>query len=341
MTASQDCLRQVEAGRPVGRAEALALLAEAERDPWSLLAAADAVRRRFRGRTVNLCSIAPVKLGRCGEDCRWCAQSAHWATGIAAHGLPPADDLLREAEAAAAAGARNFGLVSSGARLSDDEFQFVCRIAEDVRRRMGLGLCGSFGALTPERACRMVKAGFTRYNHNLETSERFFPRVCTTHTYQDRVQTARAVLAAGLELCCGGLMGVGETDEDRVDLALAVRDLGSHVVPMNFLHPIPGTPLEGVAPLTPLKILSVVAMFRLVLPDRILKLAGGREKNLGQLQSLMFMAGADACIVGGYLTTAGRPAAEDLALIRDLGLEPAPRPGKGGAGEAECHGPRA
>jgi biotin synthase len=338
MSACQSCLNRIASGRPIDRSDALALLAEAERDPWPLLAAADAVRRQFRGRVVNLCSIEPVKLGRCGEDCRWCAQSAHWATGIAAHGLPSTDDLVRAAEAAAAAGARSFGLVSSGARLSDDEFRFVCQTARDIRTRTGLGLCGSFGALTPERAAAMVEAGFTRYNHNLETSERFFPKVCTTHTYQDRVRTARAVLAAGMELCCGGLMGMGETDEDRVDLALAVREIGSHVVPVNFLHPIAGTPLADVAPVTPMKILSVVAMFRLVMPDRIIKMAGGREKNLGQLQSFMFLAGADSCIVGGYLTTCGRPASEDLALIRDLGLEPASRPGPGGAGESDRHG---
>ncbi len=182
-------------------------------------------------------------------------------------------------------------------------------------------------ALSPERARRLAGAGFVRYNHNLETSARFFAAVCTTHTYEDRVRSARSALEAGLELCCGGLMGMGETDEDRVDLALAVRELGSHVVPVNFLHPIPGTPLADAAPMSPLEILSVTAMFRLVMPDRIIKLAGGREKNLGQLQSLMFMAGADSCIVGNYLTTAGRPAEEDLALIRDLGLVPAPRPG--------------
>ena len=338
MSACQSCLDRLASGQPIGRADAIALLAEAEPDPWPLLAAADTVRRRFRGRTVYLCSIVPVKLGRCGEDCRWCAQSARWPTGLVAHGLPTMDELRRAAEVAAASGARNFGLVSSGACLSDAEFQFVCQAAEDLRRRTGLGLCGSFGALTPERGRRMLEAGFTRYNHNLETSARFFPSVCSTHTYQDRVRTARAVLEAGLELCCGGLMGMGETDEDRVDLALAVRDLGSHVVPVNFLYPVPGTPLADAAPMSPLKILSVVAMFRLVLPDRIIKLAGGREKNLGQLQSLMFMAGAASCIIGNYLTTTGRPAAEDLALIRDLALEPAPRPGPGGAGEADRHG---
>jgi len=317
------CAARVEAGLSVTRQEALALLAEAEADPWPLLYAADRVRRRLRGRTVHLCSITAVKLGRCGEDCRWCAQSARWATGIEARGLSTTDQLVREAEAAASNPIGHFGLVSSGAQVSDRELDALCEAAGRIRRRTGLETCASFGALTAARARRLVEAGFVRYNHNLETSARHFPKVCSTHTWDDRVRTARAALEAGMELCCGGLLGIGETDEDRVDLAMAVRDLGAHVVPLNFLHPIPGTPLQDAAPLAPMKILSIVAMFRLVLPDRIIKLAGGRERNLRDLQSLMFLAGADSCLVGNYLTTAGRPAEEDLAMIRDLGLEPA------------------
>jgi biotin synthase len=344
MTACQNCLSLLASGRPVGRSDAIALLAEARLDPWPLLAAADSVRRQFRGQTVYLCSIAPVKLGRCSEDCRWCAQSARWKTGLAAHGLMTDDELLRSAEEAVANGARNFGLVSSGARLSDAELAICCRQASEIRRRTGLEVCGSFGELPPEQARRLADAGFVRYHHNLETSERFFPSVCTTHSYADRLRTARAALDAGLQLCCGGLLGMGETDEDRVDLALTIRDLGAISVPLNFLHAIPGTPLADRPPMSPLEILSVTAMFRLVMPDRIIKMAGGREKNLGQLQSLMFMAGADSCMVGSYLTTTGRPAEEDLALIRALGLVPAPRSGSdpsGGAGGPDRHGPDA
>jgi biotin synthase len=315
------CAQRVEAGERVGRDDALALLASAERDPWPVLAVADRVRRRFRGRVVHLCSISAVKLGRCGEDCRWCAQSARWAVAVEAHGLLSTETLVRQAEESAARGAERFGLVTSGARLSPAELDGVLQSAAAIRERTGLTVCGSFGELTVEGARRLAQAGIRRYNHNLETSARHFPRVCTTHTYEDRVRTARAALEAGLELCCGGLFGMGETDEDRVDLALAVRDLGAHVVPLNFLHPIPGTPLADAAPLAPLKILSIVAMFRMVLPDRIIKLAGGREKNLRDLQALMFFAGADSCMVGGYLTTKGRAAEDDLRMIRDLGLK--------------------
>jgi len=320
---AEECARRVEAGRRLGRDDALALLAQAEGDPWPLLAAADRIRRRFRGRTVYLCSIVAVKLGRCGEDCRWCAQSAHWPTGLEPHGLLPTEQLVRAAESAAAARARNFCLVSSGASLSPGEFDAVLAAGREIRRRTGLQMCASLGALAPGAARRLAGAGFVRYNHNLETSPRHFPSVCTTHTYEDRLRSARAVLEAGLELCSGGLFGTGETDEDRADLALAVRGLGAHVVPLNFLHPIPGTPLAGAPPLAPLKILSIIAVFRLLMPDRVIKVAGGRGRNLRDLQGLMFMAGADSCIIGNYLTTAGRPPQEDLAMIRDLGLQPA------------------
>jgi biotin synthase len=323
MTSFADsCGQAVEAGHLPGRDEALRLLADAERDPWPLWLAADRVRRRFRGPGVRLCSIAAVKLGRCGEDCRWCAQSAHWNTGIASHGMISADELVVAAKAAAAAGAGHFGLVTSGGTVSDAEIEALCATAVRIRAEAGLDVCGAFGALTPERARRLVQAGIVRYNHNIETSPRHFPSVCSTHTYEDRLRTARAAAAAGMELCSGALFGMGEADEDRVDVALAVRQLGSRVVPLNFLHPIPGTPLAGAEALSPRKILSIVAMFRLMLPDRILKMAGGREKNLRDLQCLMFLAGADSCMVGGYLTTSAsaRSVEVDMQMIRDLGL---------------------
>ena len=319
----ESCAQRVEAGERIGADDALGLLAAARCDPWPVWLAADRIRRRFRGRTVHLCSIVAARVGRCGEDCRWCAQSAHWETGVPPHDLLCAKDVVRAAEAAEAVGARHLGLVSSGGRLSDAEFDGVLDAGRAVRETTSLDVCASLGAVTVDRVRRLREAGFARYNHNLETSARHFPRVCTTHTWEDRRRSARAVVEAGLELCCGGLFGIGETDEDRVDLALSVRDLGATVVPLNFLHPMPGTPLADAAPLSPAEILSIVAMFRLVLPGQIIKVAGGRERNLRDLQCLMFLAGADACLIGNYLTTAGRPAEEDLAMIRNLGLQPA------------------
>ena len=328
----ESCARRAEEGDLLGRHDALRLLDVAGRDPWPVWRAADRVRRRFRGRAVHLCSIAAVTVGRCGEDCRWCAQSAHWATGVEPHGLPSADELVRAAQSAEAAGAGHFGLVSSGGRLPDDAFEAVLEAARAIRGRTAIEVCGSFGALTPDRARRLAEAGFRRYNHNLETSERHFPRVCTTHTWQDRVAGARTAREAGLELCCGVLFGIGETDADRVDAALSVRDLDPRVVPINILHPIPGTPLADADPLAPMKIISLIAVLRLLLPRQIIKVAGGREHNLRDVQALAFLAGADACLIGNYLTTAGRPVEDDLAMIRDLGLEVARAPAQNGVG---------
>ena len=319
----ESCARRAERGETLGREEALRLLAAARDDPWPVWRAAERLRRRTRGSAVHLCSIAAVKVGRCSEDCRWCAQSGHWSTGVRPHALLPTDEIVRAAEAAETSGAGHFGLVSSGAALSDAEFDAVADAGRAVREQTRLEVCGSFGALTPERAGRLVEAGFARYNHNLETSARHFPHVCTTHTWEDRVRTARLARDAGLELCCGGLFGIGETDADRVDLALALRDLGPAVVPINTLHPIAGTPLAGAEPLEPIEILSLVAVYRLLLPRPLLTMAGGREHNLRELQCLMFAAGADGCLIGHYLTTRGRGVEEDLAMIRDLGLHPA------------------
>jgi biotin synthase len=182
ITCVESCTRRIEAGQPIGRQEALALLAEAERDPRPLFQAADRICRRLRGCSVYLCSIVAVKLGRCGEDCRWCAQSAHWNTGIQPHPLMAVDELLRCGQEAAESGARNFCLVSSGGHLSDAEFDAVLAAGREIGSRTGLKMCASLGSLTPEAARRLVEAGFVRYNHNLETSARHFPKVCSTHT---------------------------------------------------------------------------------------------------------------------------------------------------------------
>jgi len=178
------------------------------------------------------------------------------------------------------------------------------------------------GELTDSQARRLVAAGFRRYNHNLETSRRMYPQMVTSHTYEDRLRTIEVARCAGLRLCCGGLFGLGETWADRAELALALRDqVRPDVVPLNFLHPIPGTPLGGATPLKPLEILSIIAVFRLVMPTVDIKVAGGREHNLRDMQSWMFHAGATSCLIGNYLTTAGRPVGEDLRMIADLGLK--------------------
>ena len=315
--------RRVLAGERFDRPDILRLVQAAKDEPLDLLHWAARVRTRRFGNAVKLCAIVPGKLGGCGEDCRWCAQSGACGAEAAKPSRTGLADIRNAAGQAAACGAASFGIVNSGRRPSARDLEEVAGAFGAIRRdgKWNLQCCASLGELTDAQARRLVAAGITRYNHNLETSRRFFPQVVTTHTYEDRMRTLVAAREAGLSLCCGGIFGLGETWEDRIDLALALRDeVGPDVVPMNFLHPIPGTALEKATPLPPMEILSIIALFRLVLPGADLKIAGGREANLRDLQSWMFHAGGTSCVIGNYLTTCGRKAQEDLQMIRDLGL---------------------
>ncbi|MBN2584444.1 MAG: biotin synthase BioB [Planctomycetes bacterium] len=314
------------AGHGLSRAEALELVDLSRDYPDVVLKAAEGIRRAHRGDTVHLCGIVAAKVGRCSEDCRWCSQSARHATGIAAHGLLDEDQLLDQARQARDDGAACFGLVTSGARPTPRELDRLCRVIDRMHSEVGISPCASLGMLDGAMAAQLAAAGCRRYNHNLETSQHHFLRVVTTHSYDDRVATARRVKEAGMELCCGGLFGLGESDADRVDLALAVRELDADVVPVNLLNPIPGTPLAGTAPLSPRQCLAIIAMMRFILPTRCIKIAGGREVNLGDAQSQIFAAGADGCLVGNYLTTRGRSASDDRTMIAALGLRIAETP---------------
>ena len=323
--ADQDAVAErakADGNLPPSRAEALAMLRARGAGLRRLLRRAEALRRARFGRRVHCCSIVAFRRGGCSEDCAFCAQSARFSTGVAPS--PPLDPkaILAAAQEAEASGAGHFGLVASGRSLSEGDFRRALRAVELVASRTGLKPCASLGALTADRARALAEAGCVRYNHNLETSRRFFPRLCTTHRYRDRLQTILRARAAGLKVCSGGLIGAGETLEDRVELAFALRELNPEVIPLNVLVPIPGTPLAGMPPVPPVEVLATVAMFRLVNPGSVIKLAGGRERALGRHQPGMFRAGANALILGNYLTTAGRPAEEDLAMIRRLGLVP-------------------
>lgn len=305
---------------PRERLDALACLRLTGGDREALLARADALRRAQFGNTVHLCSIVAARLGNCGEDCAFCAQSARYATGVRPRRMLSPEAILRAAREAQDNGASHFGIVTSGGALSERDFATALAAVEMVASRTSLAPCASLGHLSADRARALAQAGCRRYNHNLETSPRMFPRLCTTHHYADRVACARRVREAGMELCSGGIIGVGEELADRVDLALALRDLGPTVIPINVLVPIPGTPLGHQPPLDPMEVLATVAVFRLLNPGAIIKVAGGRDAGLGALQDRMFAAGANAIIVGNYLTTAGRPVSEDLDLLRRLGL---------------------
>ena len=314
--------RVLKGGR-LDRPAALRLAEDGRHNPHELLYWAHRVRQRHFSTMVRFCAIVPGKSGGCSEDCRWCAQSARHAACDPATSRTALACIVSAARTASANHAAGLGIVNSGRRPTDRDMDAVVQAAGEISHQdiADLGLCASLGELTDAHARRLAEAGFRHYTHNLETSRRMFPQMVSTHSYDDRLRTLQAARNAGLRLCCGGIFGLGESWADRVDLALTLRDeVRPAVVPLNFLHPITGTPLENAAPLTPMEILCIIAVFRLVLPTVDLKIAGGREVNLRDLQSWMFYAGATSCLIGNYLTTCGRPADEDLRMIEDLGL---------------------
>ena len=321
-----DLGRRALDGQRLGRLDLIAA-AQAGRDrPYDLMYWANEVRTARFGSAVRFCSIAPGKLGGCTEDCKWCAQSAVCASPPKPPGRTGIAEIVAAAADASRLGAASFGIVNSGRRPTQrdlaDVAEALARIKAEIKPPAALQTCASLGELTDEQASRLAAAGVRRYNHNLETSRGFFPKVVTTHSYDDRLRAIAAARAAGMSLCCGGIFGLGETWADRVDLALALRDeVRPDVVPLNFLHPIPGTPLQAARPLEPVEILRIIAVFRLAMPEVDLKIAGGREKNLRDLQGWMFYAGATSCLLGNYLTTSGRAAQEDLQMVADLGLK--------------------
>lgn len=286
----------------------------------ALCAAADRLRQQFRGNTFDLCTIINAKSGLCSEDCRFCAQSAHNHTGAEVYPLLSEEVIVQEALKNQAQGVLRFSIVTSGKRLSQEEVEVLCRVIRRIRQICSISLCGSFGLLN-ETQYRMLKmAGIARIHNNLETSRQNFPNVCTTHTFDDKVAAIRAAQAAGLTVCSGGIMGLGETEEDRIDMALALRELGIKSVPLNLLNPIPGTPMEGNKRLTSDDMRRIAAVYRFLLPEASIRLAGGRgllpDKGEG-----CFRSGANAAISGDMLTTAGITVETDLALLDKLGYE--------------------
>ncbi len=317
--------RRVVDGGLVTRDEALWLFQLAgSADIHDLLSWANRIRERFKGNKIHLCSIVNAKAGGCSENCSFCAQSSFHQTGSPRYGFVDPEPVAEAADEAGRHGVTAVGLVAAWKGLNEGPMlDEVCdRIRElkaggKTRPDASLGIIKS-GAV----AARLKEAGLECYGHNLESSRRFFPRHCTTHTYDDRLETIRHLKGAGLKICSGGIIGMGETREDRCDLAFALRDLGANVVPINILNPIPGTPFADNLPVPPLEILQTIACFRFILPRQEIMIAGGRTVNLRDVQSLIFMAGASALMVGNYLTTLNQPVEKDLQMLRDLGLDP-------------------
>lgn len=313
---------RVKAGGALTREEALAVLESSDDDLLAVLQASFLVRRHYFGRDVNLHILRNAQSGLCGEHCAFCSQSAVSQANIEKYSLQSVEEIVAGAIEAARLGAVTYCIVTSGRGPTEETLQTLSEAARQIRRLTKLRICVSPGLLTETEARALAEAGVHRVNHNLETSRRYFPRICDTHTYDDRVATVRAVKAAGMEVCCGGILGLGETLEDRVDLALALRELEVESIPVNFFNPRPGTPLEGHPPLTAVDGLRGLAMFRLVNPTRDIRAAGGREACLGVLQPLALYA-ANSLFTNGYLTTAGQGWSADAAMLEQTGFRPA------------------
>lgn len=287
--------------------------------PELLLAAAD-LTRHFHGNKVELCAIINAKSGRCSEDCLYCAQSSYYPTGAEVYPLLLMDKILARAKEMEANGVTRFSLVTSGRALSGKDFRQALEIINHLHQQTNLCLCASFGILEHTQLQQLKEAGISRYHHNLETSCSHFSSICSTHTYGERIQTIKAAQEAGLQVCSGGIFSLGETWEQRIEMAFELKSLEVDSVPINILDPIKGTPLENQPVMPPLDVLKTIAIFRLVMPQTSLRICGGHEKALRDLQAMTFIAGADASMVGNYLTTNGRTTQEDLQMIRDLGL---------------------
>jgi biotin synthase len=304
-------------GESIGFAEAMQLMELA--DTQELFESANRIREHFTGNRVDLCSIMNAKSGRCSENCKFCAQSGHYRTGVVEYPLVGVAEALQTAQMNERAGVHRFSLVTSGKVLEGPEFEQVIAIYAALKEKTSLYLCASLGCISYEQALRLKEAGVEMYHHNLETSRNFYPRICDTHTYDDRIRTIHNVKRAGLEVCCGGIIGLGEPPEERFRMALAIRELGVKSIPVNILNPIPGTPLEGTQRLEPVAILKTIAIFRFLLPDSMIRYAGGRA-ILGELQRTGLMAGVNAALVGDFLTTVGNKISDDLKMIEEAGL---------------------
>jgi biotin synthase len=317
----EQCMQEALGNGGISRRQAQGLSGIDDTQLPLLFSGAARLRDHYLGRGVILCAIVNAKSGRCPEDCSFCAQSAHHRTQIETYPLMDADEIVARAEEAAAMGATRFSIVTSGKVLTAQEFVQVTHAIRLMRERTRLTLCASVGMLTPERAHALREAGLNRYHHNLETAASFFPQVCTTHRYEEDLDTLRTAREAGLEVCSGGIFGLGESSEQRLELAYTLKEMTVDSVPLNFLNPIPGTPLARAETLTPLEILKFVALFRFILPNKDIRICGGREFGLRDLHPLVFWAGANGIMIGNYLTTRGRDYQADLQLIHDLGLE--------------------
>ncbi len=310
-------------GGEVKEEEALRLININGPHLFDLFASANRVARHYKGYEVELCGIINAKSGRCAEDCAFCAQSGHHKTDAPVYDLCRTDEIVCASRDAAGISANRFGIVTSGTAINEGaELNRLCEAIGEIAAENKVSPCASLGILSAEALGKLWDAGLRGYHHNLETARSFFPQVCTTHDYDDDVATVAAAQKLGFMTCSGGIFGIGESRAQRVEMALTLRELKVESVPVNYLVPVAGTRLGEMLPLPPMECLQILAVYRFLLPSATIKVCAGRDRNLGDLASWIFYAGANGMMVGHYLTTAGRDPESDLTMVRDLGFRP-------------------
>ncbi len=320
----QELKSRVLAGGDITPAEALRLSSIKDSAALDLLLnAAHEITTKFRPSQPDLCSLVNAKSYLCSEDCGFCSQSSRYKTGVKRYPLMSPEEILEEAKKSEVSGVQSFCVVTSGETLNDAEFEQILATFRLLSEKTRLRLDGSLGNLTAGQIRKLREAGMRRFNHNLQCSREFYPEIVSTHTYNERMETLKLLEANGVEVCSGGILGMGETGEDRIRLAFELKPYNPHCLPINILNPRPGTPLEGQETLAPEEVVKTVAIFRFIHPKANIKLAGGRELNLGvYFQEKALRGGANGFVVGGYLTTAGNPLQEDLDMLRCSGFSP-------------------
>ncbi|GIU72480.1 MAG: biotin synthase [Candidatus Nitrosocaldaceae archaeon] len=317
----EDCMNKVLNGRSISMKEALALANLDNKYIEELTNAANIICREFNGDKVDIESLINAKSGNCPEDCFFCAQSSRYSSNIKRYPLLDKEVIAEAAQKAKEAGANSFCIVCAYREPPEEDFNKICDTIKYIKDNVGIEVNCSLGFLTDKRAKRLKELGVKRYNHNLEACKSYFDRICTTHDYDDRVKTAKKAKENGLELCSGGIIGMGENLQQRLELAFEASILEPDEFPLNILIPREGTKLEGIETLDPLEAIKMVSIYRFIMPKTIIKLAGGREVHLGNLQSMALLGGANGIITGGYLTVGGNKPEEDIEMIRNLGLK--------------------
>lgn len=312
---------EVFSGRGISEKDAEIVLQLTDENIFEILLLANKARNRFKGNEVSLCSIINAKSGMCAEDCAFCSQSLYHNTQAPIYPFVGEEIVIEKAKEATKFKAREFSIVISGYGINkEDELKGIERAIAKVAKETPLLPCASLGILDRMTLKRLKEAGLKNYHHNLETAQSFFKNICTTHSYDEDLETVRTAKELGFNVCCGGIFGMGESWDQRIEFAFTLKELDVDSIPINFLNPIPGTPLENAKYLTPIECLKIISLFRLIMPRKDIFVCGGREVNLRDLQSMIFFAGANGMMIGGYLTTKGRQPEEDLNMINDLGL---------------------